>query len=149
MKEPFVELNDKGAKEAFARIVLKHQKAVFAVAYARVGRVHDAEDVMQEVFVEAWRNLNKLRSPESIPAWLYKATMYKCKDHFRRMSRREKREAIFAESALMSAANPSPTDSERQEAMLRAIALLPKNIRTVVMLKHFARLRYAEISKMT
>ena len=144
-----MELNDRAARETFARMVGEHRKAVFAVAYARVGNVHDAEDVTQDVFVEAWRNMNKLKDVENLSAWLFKATSYRCKDHFRRISRRQRREATFAESAPSSASNPSPADYERREWTLRAIARLPEKIRTVVMLKHFARLRYSEISKMT
>lgn len=135
------------ADTAFARIVRERQKAVFAVAYGKLGNSHDAEDVAQDVFIEAFRNFHKLKKVEKIPAWLFKATLYRCKDHVRKKSRRKNRELIFASSASPPA--EEPTDCERTDAMMSAIDMLPEKFRVLVMLKHFAKLSYADISKMT
>lgn len=142
-----VESDVQKAKEAFARIVREHQKAVYAVALSRLGNAHDAEDLKQEVFVEAWRNMKKIRNIEKISGWLYKATVNKCRDHYRRKSRRKSREEQFAETAPPP--KPPIEDRESIEAMSRAISMLPEKIRTVVMLRHLAELSYAEISQMT
>lgn len=144
-KVPRVE--NSGPTEAFAHIVREHQRAVFALAYAKLGNVHDAEDVKQEVFVEAWLNMDKLQTHEKVHAWLFKVVSNECKEHFRKTSRREKREVAFAESA--SNPVPLPDEEKQNEAVLRAIAQLPERFRIVVMLKHFAKLSYEEISKMT
>ena len=144
-KVPLVE--NSGATEVFARIVHEHQRAVFALAYAKLGNVHDAEDVKQEVFVEVWLNMDKLRTHEKVNAWLFKVASNECKEHFRKTSRREKREAAFAESAENTP--PLTSDEKQNEAILRAISQLPERFRIVVMLKHFAKLSYDEISKMT
>jgi RNA polymerase sigma-70 factor (ECF subfamily) len=143
-----VEPDVQKAKEAFARVVREHQKAVYAVALSKLGNAHDAEDVKQEVFIEAWRNMENLRNIEKISGWLYKATLNRCRDHFRKKSRRKRREEQFAETAAPPP-RPSAEDRESIEAMSRAISMLPERIRTVVMLKHLAELSYAEISQMT
>jgi RNA polymerase sigma-70 factor (ECF subfamily) len=145
-KDRFVE--NSGAREAFARIVHEHQKAVFALAYARLGNVHDAEDVKQEVFVEAWLNMDKLRTHEKVNAWLFKVASNTCKEHSRKMSRREKREVRFAE-LTEATSSASKQSQEKEEAVMQAVSLLPEKLRIVVMLKHFAKLSYEEISKMT
>jgi RNA polymerase sigma-70 factor (ECF subfamily) len=132
-----------------ARLVRDHQRAVFAVAYAKLRNSHDAEDIVQDVFVEAHRNAHKLMNSEKASSWLYKATIYRCADHVRKASRRGKREATFIEFAL---ANPSPdqhAEKEKYAAVVEAIGMLPEDIRVVVMLKHFAQLSYGDISKMT
>lgn len=137
------------ATEAFNRLVCEHHDAVLAVAYARLRNLHDAEDVTQEVFVEAFRKGHTIRKPDKVSAWLFKATTYRCKDHIRKMSRRRRRELAYADSV---SANPPPdagSEKERRQAVLKAIGLLPGKYRVVVMLKHFARLSYADISKMT
>ena len=148
-KEALVESETRRTAEAFARIVQKHQRVVFAIAYAKTGNIQDAEDVKQDVFVEVWLNMHKLSKVEKVPAWLYKATTNKCVDHFRKKSRRKRREGIFVESAAAHSSNPSPEQHELYETMFRAISLLPETIRTVIMLKHFVKLSYKEISNMT
>jgi RNA polymerase sigma-70 factor (ECF subfamily) len=135
--------------ELFEEVVLKNKKAVFAVAYAKLRNAHDAEDVMQEVFIEAHRKFQDLRNPNGIGAWLHKATIYRCGDHFRKSSRRRKRESAFAETAPN---NPSTGAYARDgvgDAALEAIGRLPEKYRQILMLKHFAGLSYAEISKTT
>lgn len=135
------------AGEAFARIVREHQKAVFAVAYGNLRNSHDAEDVVQEVFIEAYRNFHKLKNAEKVPAWLFKAALYRCKDHVRKKSRRERREMEFANSTNLLATEQS--NDGRADAVLEAIDRLTGKYRVVVMLRHFAGLSYADISKMT
>ena len=136
------------ARDAFARTVREHQAAVFAVALSKLGNPHDAEDVKQEVFIEAWRNMKKLKYPDRMSGWLFKATTNRCRDHFRRRYRRKRREEKFTEAAP-APSNAALEDREALEAMFRAISKLPAKIRTVVMLKYLAELSYAEISKMT
>ena len=137
--------------ETFNRLVRNHQKAVFAIAYGKLRDIHDAEDVMQEVFIEAYRNYKKLKNPDKVSSWLYTATTYRSNDHIRRKSRRKRRERMYADSYGPSSNPPeeSLSEKERHLAVLKAIGALPERLRLVVMLKHFARLSYAEISKMT
>lgn len=133
----------------FARIVHEHKRAVFAVAYAKLRNMHDAEDVMQEVFIAAYQSLKKLRKPDSIGAWLHRATLYRCKDHIRKKVRRKKREHIFAEAVANNPTSSTQADIEQRDALLEAIGRLPEKYRLVLMLKHFAQLSYADISSLT
>jgi RNA polymerase sigma-70 factor (ECF subfamily) len=144
-KESVVDLNNQDT-ETFVRIVREHQKAVFSIAYAKLRNAHDAEDIKQEVFIEAWRNLHKLQSQEKVHAWLFAVTVNRCKDHFRKRFRREKREVLYMESA--DRANPQQ-EQELHDKVLEAVKSLPEKIRLIVMLKHLAQLSYDEISEMT
>ena len=138
-----------GNAELFAQLVRENKRAVFAVAQAKLRNSHDAEEVMQEVFIEAYRNFHKLKRPDGIGPWLYRATLYRCKDYFRKKSRREKRERIFMETAPRNPSTGAVPDSGISDALLQAIELLPRKYRQVLMLKHFAQLSYSEISNMT
>lgn len=138
-----------GSAELFEKVVCENKKAVFAVAYAKLRNAHDAEDVMQEVFIEAHGKFHKLRNPNGIGAWLYKATIYRCGDHFRKSARREKRKRAFAETAPNNPSMGARAEDGTGDAVVEAIGLLPEKYRQVLMLKHFAGLSYAEISAAT
>ncbi len=133
--------------QAFAQLMREHEKAVFALAYGKLRNAHDAEDVAQEVFVAAFRNAHKLQDAEKVSGWLFKVTSNRCKDHFRKMSRRQRRERIYASSA--KSMEELKFDESCDNGVLRAVSSLPEKYRTTVLLRHFARLSYVEISKAT
>ena len=68
---------------AFEPIVLRYQDAVFGTALARVGNFHDAEDIAQSVFVDAFTRLDRLKNPAGLGAWLRKIAIHKSIDHLR------------------------------------------------------------------
>ena len=49
-----------GSTEAFALLVDKYKERIFALVYAKVGQFQDAEDLTQDVFLEAYKNLSTL-----------------------------------------------------------------------------------------
>ena len=73
-----------GGPERFGPIVERYQDAVFAVALARLRDFHDAEDIAQDVFIEAFEHLGGLGNPDRLGAWLRSITIHRCIDHLRR-----------------------------------------------------------------
>lgn len=65
-----VELCLQGNRNAFARIVERHQSMVCAIAYSACGDVGRSEDLAQDTFVAAWRKLGELQDPEKLKSWL-------------------------------------------------------------------------------
>src|SRR3954453_12414802 len=59
-----------GDREAFGQIVARYQTLVCSLAYARTGRVAQSQDLAQETFITAWRQLPKLREPGKLRSWL-------------------------------------------------------------------------------
>lgn len=72
--------------EAFRSIVEGYQHAVFGIAWARLGDFHHAQDVVQQVFVEAFQRLDSLRDPARLGAWLRSMTVHCCIDLWRRQA---------------------------------------------------------------
>jgi RNA polymerase sigma-70 factor, ECF subfamily len=72
-----------GARE-FGAIVERYRDSVFGVALSRLRHFHDAEDVTQAVFVEAFGHLVSLRDPSRLGAWLRGITLHQCLDQLRR-----------------------------------------------------------------
>jgi hypothetical protein len=64
-----------GDSSAFGFLVDKYKAGVYAVAYERLHNFHDAEDIAQEVFLKAYRNLRNLRHWDSFASWLYRITL--------------------------------------------------------------------------
>src|SRR5580704_4782548 len=75
---PPVELNDAelvsqslaGSREAFGRIVAQYQSLICSIAYSATGSLSQSEDLAQETFVIAWKQLGQLREPAKLRSWL-------------------------------------------------------------------------------
>src|SRR5579859_3068454 len=82
----WIRLTLKGDKEAFDRLFKKHNPALRAHIERRVGtsNAEDAEDVLQEVWLRAFKELESVRRPESLRAWLVRIAEYRTADFFRR-----------------------------------------------------------------
>ncbi len=73
-----------GGPEEFGAIVERYQDAVFAVVLARLRRFHDAEDVAQSVFLDAYERLDRFKEPKRLGAWLRSIAIHKSIDRLRR-----------------------------------------------------------------
>lgn len=73
-----------GDHEAFRRLVDRHGRAVFAVAYRLTGNVHDAEDVVQETFLKAYRRLDDFEARSRFSSWLHRIAANAAYDVLRR-----------------------------------------------------------------
>lgn len=133
--------------EAFGLLVQKHQRAVFCLAYGKLRNVQDAEDVTQEVFAEAYRKMTRLAHHDYALGWFMKATIFRCKDHLRKTLRRRKRELNYMD--FQKSSTDARHAEDRSDGLIDAIATLPEKYRTLLMLKHFAKLSYADISRIT
>ena len=124
---------------AFGRLVDETKSAVTAIALAIVGDFPASQDIAQDVFFAAWRNLGKLRSPSSFLPWLRQTTRNRARTWLRDQGRRRlagtQIDQLLPEVA---GAGPDPSDLivEREERRLvvEALADLPDDAREVVIL---------------
>ncbi len=61
-----------GDSEAFRALVDSHSRAVYRLAYRMTGSAHEAEDVVQETFLKAYRQLNRFESRANFSTWLHR-----------------------------------------------------------------------------
>jgi RNA polymerase sigma factor (sigma-70 family) len=124
---------------AFAEIVARYQTLVCSLTYNATGSLSRSEDLAQEVFLTAWRELRQLREPEKLRSWLCGIA--------RRLSantrRREEREPVCAAGELEDeheAPAPGPVDaaiSREEEAILwRSLERIPENYREPLILSY-------------
>ncbi|MGH3071450.1 MAG: RNA polymerase subunit sigma-70 [Gaiellaceae bacterium] len=77
-----------GERDAFALLVGPHRRGLHLHCYRMVGSLHEAEDLLQETFLRAWRALARFEERSSVRAWLYRIATNACLDALKRRRRR-------------------------------------------------------------
>lgn len=105
-----------GEREAFGRIVERYQSLLCSLAYSATGSLSESEDVAQEAFLDAWRQLGSLREPEKLRPWLCGILRHKVG----RLRRSERQEPVSRAEGLENAEEmPSPDEPAAELAMGR------------------------------
>src|SRR3954464_12080676 len=73
-----------GDREVFEMIIRTHSRTLFAIAYSILQSREEAEDVVQDSLVKAWKTRWRVRDPEKFPAWLATIARHKAHDAFRK-----------------------------------------------------------------
>jgi RNA polymerase sigma factor (sigma-70 family) len=100
---------------------------IFGIALARLRNFHDAEDVAQGVFVEAFERLDRLKDPCRLGGWLRSITIHRCIDDLRKRTEVVGVEAI---DAHVSDPDTPQTEMEKQELRDRVMAAIGRLSRT-------------------
>jgi RNA polymerase sigma factor (sigma-70 family) len=128
-----------GERPAFGRIVERYQRLLCSLAYSATGQLSQSEDLAQEAFVEAWRQLGTLREPEKLRSWLCGILRHKV-GRLRRADVREPvRQAESLEDAgeLVSAEMPvadAAVQKEEQAILWSALERVPELYREALVL---------------
>lgn len=135
-----------GDDEAFETVIRTYSRRVYVVAYAILQDPSEAEDIVQETFLKAHHQRDKLREPEKFPAWLLTVTRNGARDRLRRRRPQADPEA-FDTLADHSVATPGSAleKEERQAHLRRALATLPEEHRTALTLRYLEGLDYRAI----
>jgi len=83
---------------AFGLLVDKYKASIFSIAYSMLRNFHDAEDVTQEVFIKAYRNLLTLRRWDNFLSWLCSIAYNLCRDRIKAQSIRKENERLERKS---------------------------------------------------
>jgi len=118
--------------DAFGALVERHQRLVFGVALARCQDPALAEDVAQEAFVTAWRELDRLRDGDRVGTWVAGIARNLAANAARQRARRE------GADVPQPSAVPTPEDEalarEDRELLRRALAEVPEQHRETLVL---------------
>ena len=137
--------SETGDAEAFAEIFHRHKNLVYKTAYLMLGDADDAEDALQEVFVQVYRSLSTYRPTKgAFTTWLHRMTVNHCLNR-----RRRRRAAVsldgFSAGALGTSAPSLESQMTEEAALQQALAHLSDKLRAVVILRYYWGLSYAEI----
>ena len=143
-----------GDADSFNELILRWERPIYALVYRTIGREEDARDVCQETFLRAFRALPGFRGQAKFSSWLYRIALNLCRDWIRR----ERRAPLVPppeDGDLMElAAAAEPAESiedlvarkDLARSVERAMALLPEEQRTAIVLKEFHGLTFQEIA---
>ena len=109
------------------KLVREHASAVLGFCMTFTKNFHDSEDIMQDVFLQAFTKLWTLRKPTRVRPWLLKIARRKCIDHYR------KRQACYSIAEVDAPARPD-YGNEHIIHVHKAISKLPEGYRVPITL---------------
>jgi RNA polymerase sigma-70 factor (ECF subfamily) len=136
-----------GDLAAFESLMRRHERLVLLTALRLLGRLEDAQDASQEVFLRLYRNLAKMDGVQNVPGWLYRVTVNVCHDMTRR---RPVLVAVEDVPELVSTgANPQQrvTEGERRHALLLSLWCLSEKERAAMVLRDLEGLSTAQVAE--
>jgi RNA polymerase sigma-70 factor (ECF subfamily) len=152
--EELVARSRRGDLDSFNQLILRWERPIYALAYRVIGREEDARDVCQEAFLRAYRALPGFKGEAKFSSWLYRITLNLCRDWIRRQRRapvtQMPEEADVLD--LQSAREPSESIEDlvaRREltsVVEQAMAQLPAEQRTAIILKEYHGMTFQEIA---
>lgn len=141
-------LASRGDRDAFRKIVEDNKKKIFYLAYDLTGSTQDAEDLSQEVFIKAYRSIDKFRGDASLSSWLYRITVNAFLDIKRKKSYNAEKQQDALDEGLasdpvfeQSSANRDPEKhAESKQIQMhidQALEHLSPRERTVFIMRHY------------
>ena len=139
-----------GDRDAFGVLVHKYQDMVYTYAFHKVRNESDSQDITQEVFLKAFRHLQKLRHPHRFRSWLYTIMSNECKRWLVHAAKKRRHEVVLEEAAdealQIEPAHSVPTEGW-QVNLEQAISALPDESRIVVSMFYMGDYSLKEISE--
>ena len=128
-----------GNRDAFGRIVARYQALIASLAYSGTGNLSQSEDLAQETFIVAWKQLAGLREPHKLRSWLCGIARNLICDAIRKQGREPSHAAAPLEAVEESPApGPQPADltmSNEEAAILwRSLERIPETYREPLIL---------------
>jgi RNA polymerase sigma-70 factor (ECF subfamily) len=142
-----------GDSEAFRLLVEAHGRALFGLAYRMTGNRHDAEDVVQEAFLKAYRGLGSFDERSKVGSWLYRIAANCAFDVLRARQRRDRHFASSDDepSPEPPASEPGPDrmamGKDVRDRVAAALAVMSPRERAAFVLRHFEGRSIEEIGR--
>ena len=143
-----------GDLDSFNQLILRWERPIYALAYRVIGREEDARDVCQETFLRAFRALPGFKGQAKFSSWVYRIALNLCRDWIRRQRRAPLLQMPEDTDPIELASERGPVESiedlvarhELSAAVEAAMALLPDEQRTAIILKEYHGMTFQEIA---
>jgi len=135
-------IEDVRTQPSFEEMVALHQQKVLRTAYRLLGRVEDAQDAAQEVFLRLLKNMHRIDGDPQ--AWLYRVTVNICNDHHRR------KPTVLEPPVDLADAAPDPerilAEEQRKRLLMDGLQTLPERERAAVVLRDIEGLSTRQVA---
>ncbi len=143
-----------GDTDSFNQLVLRWERPIYALAYRVIGREEEARDVVQETFLRAFRGIKNFRGQAKFSSWVYRIALNLCRDWIRRERRAPIQATPEGIDLVELAAEQGPVESietlvarhDLSKIVEQAMALLPDEQRTAIILKEYHGMTFQEIA---
>jgi RNA polymerase sigma-70 factor (ECF subfamily) len=168
-----MEMTEQLADQEFLEVTGPYRRELLAHCYRMLGSVHDAEDLVQETYLRAWRSYHGFEGRSSLRTWLYRIATNVCLTALDSRNRRplptglgapssdpadplvQQAEVLWLEpvpdAMIGSASDPAAIVASRESirlALIAALQFLPPRQRAVLVLRDVLKLRAAEVAEM-
>jgi len=147
-----------GDKEAFRLLVERHSRSIFRVAYRMTGDQHDAEEIVQETLLRAYKSLDKFELRSNFGTWVYRIAVNRTLDFLGARKNQMKNTYEIADNpdpaegqVQLAALSPGPErlllSAELKKKLAQALELLTPAERVAFTMRHMEGQSIEEISK--
>jgi RNA polymerase sigma-70 factor (ECF subfamily) len=145
----------KGESEKYAQIIERYQGKLFIYIFRLIGDREESEDILQDVFIKTYRNLNSFDIDRKFSSWIYRIAHNEAVNYIKRKSlkrfipwelvtsTKDKLEA----SSFLEGADKSWLRRETSQEVEKAVSKLPLKYRQVLTLRYYADRSYEEIAE--
>ena len=147
----------RGDDKAFETLVMHYQGQIYRLCFRMTGNADDAQDMTQETFLKAWKNLSTFQFDSAFSTWLYRLASNCCLDLLRSMKRKPTvsltAETEDEDGEIIDVADDAPTPEEEaiaceeREDLRKALDLLDDEQRQILILRVVNDLSYTEIAE--
>lgn len=153
--EYLLELALQGHNDCFGELIQRWQQRIYSFICRYVGNAVEAQDLTQDTFTKAYKNLSGLSDPSRFSSWLYKIALNECRMRFRKqrkvqmVSWEDSQSYLSREKLQVDDATPEKQLATKERVLLlrEAFGQLPEEQRVVIVMKEYQGLKFHEISE--
>lgn len=137
----------KGDKKAWFSLIKRYESAVYNYAVRMTGSRDDGLDLMQEIFISVFRNLDSYRGEGAFKAWMFRIAHYRCVEFYRKKKDLSSLDDVPERVDTNSCPDDALLSSESDSRIVMAMQNLSVNQKAVVELKFFGQFTFDEIAQ--
>lgn len=149
----------KGDVSAFEQLVMRHQRALYNVAFRISGNEADAAEIVQEAFISAWKKIREFRGDSKVSTWLVCIAVNQARTRWQQNRQKKAREESLDQSGENGDGAPIQVASDRpsaldllerdqlRELLERCINALESGFREVLVLRDMREMAYEEVGQ--